>query len=342
MLNIKRNRQQGKETASRKENLQYYYRVAALWYEAKYQAIKLLDWKQLWAEAKEEGEIECFLIAPGVRNEHQDPYSDNEYEKRGYTPREYDMDAYYTWQHQRLMELYALGVGDITMIDKTNPNMKQLQSIHRKLRKYIVDQLDCLLLEPEHQPLLAELNCQVDTDEIELFNELKEINNLPSEDKTYLADLEVKIAHALSELLITLNKKRMNERSDSKYQSDQPHYSSNLFGAPEVEGVETIPLAHAETLMARQYNDSFDKIATVVESQNNDLLVTVASPVKNIKERAKERKLRMYAEAKAWYETNGLRDGEIAGIQVQDCSNPKNKLSRADNNFNIYEKEIPF
>ncbi len=342
MLNIKRNRQQGKETASRKENLQYYYRVAALWYEAKYQAIKLLDWKQLWAEAKEEGEIERFLIAPGVRNEHQDPYSDNEYEKRGYTPREYDMDAYYTWQHQRLLEMYALGVGDITMIDKTNPNMKQLQSLHRKLRKYLVEQLDVLLLEAEHQPLLAELNCQVDLDEIELFNELKEMNNLPSGDKTYLAELEVKITHALSELLITLNKKRMNERSDSKYQNDQDRNSSNSFDVPEVEGVETIPLAHAETLMARQYNDSFENIATVVEGQNNDLSVTVASPVKSIKERAKERKLRMYAEAKAWYETNGLRDGEIAGIQVQDCSNPKNTSSSSDNAPNISKDELPF
>ncbi|WP_155898297.1 hypothetical protein [Allocoleopsis franciscana] len=228
------------------------------------------------------------------------------------------------------------------MIDKTNPNLKQLQSIHRKLRKYIVEQLDVLLLEAEHQPLLAELNCQVDPDEIELFNELKEMNNLASKDKTYLAELEVKIAHALSELLITLNKKRMNERSDSKYQSDQPCNFSNSFDAPEVEGVETIPLAHAETLMARQYNDSFENIATAVESQNHDLSVTVASPVKSIEERAKERKLRMYAEAKAWYETNGLIDGEIAGIQVQDCSNPKNTSSSSDNAPNISKDELPF
>lgn len=342
MLNVKRNRQQGKETASYKENLQYYYRVAALWYEAKYQAIKLLDWKQLWSEAKEEGEIEQFLIAPGVRNEHQNPYSDNEYEKRGYTPREYDMDAYYTWQHQRLLELYALGVGDITMIDKTNPNMKQLQSIHRKLRKYIVDQLDCLLLESEHQPLLTELNCQIETDEIDLFNELNGMTNLSLEDKAYLTELEIKISHALSELLIALNKKRMNERSDNKYQNDQSYYSSNSFNASEVEGVETVPLAHAETLMARQYNDSFENIVAVVENQNNDLSVTVASPTKSIKERAKERKLRMYAEAKAWYDTNGLKGGEITGIQVQNSSNPKNKSSLSDNAPNISKDELPF
>ena len=61
------------------------------------------------------------------------------------------MKAYYGWQHQRLTEIFASGVGDISMIDKQNPDEKQLQDIHKNLRNYIVEQLDILLLEPEHQ-----------------------------------------------------------------------------------------------------------------------------------------------------------------------------------------------
>jgi hypothetical protein len=325
MLNIKRNRQLGQETTQRKENIQYYYRVAALWYEAKAQAIKLLDWKQLWSEAKEEGELDQFLIAPGVRNISQDPYSDNEYDRRGYTPREYDMDAYYQWQHQRLLEMFSSGVGDIQMIDKTNPDIKQLQAIHRRLRKYIVDQLDILLTEPEYQQVIADLNSKIDAEEIQLFNDLREMNNLTPEDKNYLTEIEVKIAHALSELLITLNKKRMNERSEKQRE----------YNAGNTE--EFVPIEHAETLMGREYHDSLDNVIAVVGSQaNTDLNVTVTPVmVKNVQDKGKGRKQKKEAEAKAWLEANKWDTGEIEGVKI---TGSRSNINITD----IPDDEVPF
>ena len=237
MLNVKQNRKLGQELAARKETIQYYYRVAALWYETKSQAIKLLDWKQLWTEAKESGDLEQFLLAPGYRNNDQDPYSDNDIERRGYTPREYDMDAYYEWQVQRLTEEFALGVGDITMCDKTNPNEKQLQNIHRKLRQYMVEQLDILLVAPEHQQMLFELNCQVEPEKLDELIELREenaIKPLNQSDRQYLQELEIEIGHALTELLVALNKKRMDDYKEN----NQPD-------------ADRVPLSYAETERGR-------------------------------------------------------------------------------------------
>ncbi|MEB3219680.1 MAG: DUF4114 domain-containing protein [Nostocales cyanobacterium 94392] len=238
MLNIKKNRQLGQQTSARKETIQYYYRVAALWYETKSQAINLLDWKQLWSEAKEEGELQQFLIAPGYRNEYQNPYADNEGDRRGYTPPEYDMKTYYSWQHQRLTEIFASGIGDISMIDKQNPDEKQLQNIHKNLRNYIVEQLDILLLEPEHQYRLAEIKCNLTSDEIEEWIELDSEDYLSPSEQEYRNELRVKIIYALSELLIVLNQERMNKRNEMKRLEQQ-------------EDFELVNLKHAETLMAR-------------------------------------------------------------------------------------------
>ena len=287
MLNIKKNRQLGQQTSARKETIQYYYRVAALWYETKSQAINLLDWKQLWSEAKEEGELQQFLIAPGYRNEYQNPYADNEGDRRGYTPPEYDMKAYYSWQHQRLTEIFASGVGDISMIDKQNPNEKQLQDIHKNLRNYIVEQLDILLLEPEHQHRLIEIKCNITSDEIEEWIELDSEDYLSTEEQEYRNELRVKIIYALSELLIVLNKERMNKRNELKRLEQQ-------------EELERVNFKHAETLMAR--NTVSQELSDV------DLRRVVSSRTSKLEE------------AKAWAEKNGYdwdgKDSDIENVSV--------------------------
>ncbi|NJL10781.1 MAG: hypothetical protein HC908_13130 [Calothrix sp. SM1_7_51] len=198
----------------------------------------MLDWKQLWAEAREEGELQRFLIAPGHRNEYQDPYSDKEGELRGYTTSEYDMEAYYSWQHQRLTEIFANGVGDISMIDKQNPDEKMLQIIHKKLRGYMVEQLDILLLETEHQYRLLEIKCDITYDEIAEWMELKE-EPLTADIQQYYNELRVKITYALSELLIALNKERMNKRNERKLLEQDAD-------------VELVNLKHAENTYGTQ------------------------------------------------------------------------------------------
>lgn len=287
MLNIKKNRQLGQQTSARKETTQYYYRVAALWYETKSQAINLLDWKQLWTEAKEEGELQQFLIAPGYRNEYQNPYADNEGDRRGYTPPEYDMKAYYSWQHQRLTEIFASGVGDISMIDKQNPDEKQLQNIHKNLRNYIVEQLDILLLKPEHQHRLIEIKCNITNDEIEEWIELDSEDYLSSEEQEYRNELRVKIVYALTELLIVLNKERMNKRNEFKRLEQQ-------------EELERVNLKHAETLMARN--------TVSQELSDADLRRVVSSRTSKLEE------------AKAWAEEHGYdwdgNDSEIENVSV--------------------------
>jgi hypothetical protein len=291
MLNIKKNRQLGQQTSARKETIQYYYRVAALWYETKSQAINLLDWKQLWSEAKEEGELQQFLIAPGYRNEYQNPYADNEGDRRGYTPPEYDMKAYYGWQHQRLTEIFASGVGDISMIDKQNPDEKQLQDIHKNLRNYIVEQLDILLLEPEHQHRLIEIKCNLTSDEIEEWIELDSEDYLSTEEQEYRNELRVKIIYALSELLIVLNKERMNKRNEMKRLEQQ-------------EELERVNLKHAETLMAR--NTVSQELSDV------DLRKVVSSRTSKLEE------------AKAWAEEHGYdwdgKDSDIENVSVVEQS----------------------
>ncbi|BAY87620.1 hypothetical protein NIES267_71440 (plasmid) [Calothrix parasitica NIES-267] len=272
MLNIKKNRQLGQQTSARKETVQYYYRVAALWYETKSQAINLLDWKQLWLEAKEEGELQQFLIAPGYRNEYQNPYADDESMRRGYTPPSYDMKAYYSWQHQRLTEIFASGVGDISMIDKQNPDEKQLQDIHKNLRNYMVEQLDILLLEPEHQHRLIEIKCNINRDEIEEWIEIDSQDYSSSEEKQYRSELRVRITHALSELLIVLNKERMNKRNEMKRLEQQQEW-------------EQVNLKHAETLLARN--------TVSQELSNVDLRRVVSSRTSKLEE------------AKAWAEQHG-------------------------------------
>ncbi|MDY6900201.1 MAG: hypothetical protein SWZ49_19320 [Cyanobacteriota bacterium] len=284
MLNIKNNRQLGKQTSARKETVQYYYRVAALWYEAKSQAINLLDWKQLWSEAKEEGELQQFLIAPGFRNEHQNPYADDESLRRGYTPPSYDMKAYYSWQHQRLTEMFASGVGDISMIDKQDPNEKQLQNIHKNLRDYIVGQLDILLLEPEHQNRLIEINCNLTLDELEEWMELDGEDYLSSEDKHYRNELKVKVTYALSELLILLNKERMNKLNELKRDK-------------QLQELERVNLKHAETLIARN--------TVSQELSDADLRKVVSSRTSKLEE------------AKAWAKENGYDwDGNDSTLNV--------------------------
>ena len=272
MLNIKKNRQLGQQTSARKETVQYYYRVAALWYEAKSQAINLLDWKQLWLEAKEEGELQQFLIAPGYRNEYQNPYADDESMRRGYTPPSYDMKAYYAWQHQRLTEMFASGIGDISMIDKQNPDEKQLQKIHKNLRDYIVGQLDILLLEPEHRNRLIEINCNLTAYEIEEWMELDGEDYFSSEDKHYRNELKVKVTHALSELLIVLNKERMNKLNELKRLEQK-------------EELERVNFKNAETLMARN--------TVSQELSDADLRKVVSSRTSKLEE------------AKAWAKDNG-------------------------------------
>ncbi|MEM7717196.1 MAG: hypothetical protein AAF349_27215 [Cyanobacteria bacterium P01_A01_bin.68] len=287
MLNIKKNRQLGQQTSARKETIQYYYRVAALWYETKSQAINLLDWKQLWSEAKEEGELQQFLIAPGYRNEYQNPYADNEGDRRGYTPPEYDMKAYYSWQHQRLTEIFASGIGDISMIDKQNPDEKQLQDIHKNLRNYIVEQLDILLLEPEHQHRLIEIKCNITSDEIEEWIELDSEDYLSTCEQEYRNELRVKITYALSELLIVLNKERMNKRNEMKRLEQQ-------------EELERVNLKHAETLMVRN--------SVSQELSNTDLRRVVSSRTSKLEE------------AKAWAKEHGYdwdgNDTEIENVSV--------------------------
>ena len=298
MLNIKKNRQLGQQTSARKETIQYYYRVAALWYETKSQAINLLDWKQLWSEAKEEGELQQFLIAPGYRNEYQNPYADDVSDRRGYTPPEYDMKAYYSWQHQRLTEIFASGIGDISMIDKQNPDEKQLQDIHKNLRNYIVEQLDILLLEPEHQHRLIEIKCNITFDEIEEWIELDSEDYLSTSEQEYRNELRVKIIYALSELLIVLNKERMNKRNEMKRLEQQ-------------EELERVNLKHAETLMVRN--------SVSQELSNTDLRRVVSSRTSKLEE------------AKAWAKEHGYHwdgnDTEIENVSVIDekleeyCSN---------------------
>jgi|GEM_PF-4026727 len=287
MLNIKKNRQLGQQTSARKETIQYYYRVAALWYETKSQAINLLDWKQLWSEAREEGELQQFLIAPGYRNENQNPYADDEGDRRGYTPPSYDMKAYYAWQHQRLTEIFASGIGDISMIDKQNPDEKQLQNIHKNLRNYIVEQLDILLLEPEHQYRLAEIKCNLTSDEIEEWIELDSEDYLSPSEQEYRNELRVKIIYALSELLIVLNQERMNKRNEMKRLEQQ-------------EDFELVNLKHAETLMAR--NTVSQELSDV------DLRRIVSSRTSKLEE------------AKAWAKEHGYdwegNDSEIENVSV--------------------------
>lgn len=287
MLNIKKNRQLGQQTSARKETIQYYYRVAALWYETKSQAINLLDWKQLWAEAKEEGELQQFLIAPGYRNEYQNPYADDEGDRRGYTPPEYDMKAYYSWQHQRLTEIFASGIGDISMIDKQNPDEKQLQDIHKNLRDYIVEQLDILLLETENQHRLIEIKCNITSDEIEEWIELDSEDYLSTSEQEYRNELRVKITYALSELLIVLNKERMNKRNEMKRLEQQ-------------EELERVNLKHAETLMVRN--------SVSQELSNTDLRRVVSSRTSKLEE------------AKAWAKEHGYdwdgKDTEIENVSV--------------------------
>ena len=285
MLNIKKNRQLGQQTSARKETVQYYYRVAALWYETKSQAINLLDWKQLWLEAKEEGELQQFLIAPGYRNEYQNPYADDESMRRGYTPPSYDMKAYYSWQHQRLTEIFASGIGDISMIDKQNPDEKQLQDIHKNLRNYMVEQLDILLLEPEHQHRLIEINCNLTSSEIEEWIEIDSQDYSSSEEKQYRSELRVRITHALSELLIVLNKERMNKRNEWKRQEQLKEFSQ-------------VNLKHAENLMAR------NKVSQ--ELSDVDLRRVVSSRTSKLEE------------AKAWAFENGYdwdgNDSEVENV----------------------------
>ena len=287
MLNIKKNRQLGQQTSALKETVQYYYRVAALWYEAKSQAINLLDWKQLWAEAKEEGELQQFLIAPGYRNEYQNPYADDESMRRGYTPPSYDMKAYYAWQHQRLTEMFASGVGDISMIDKQNPDEKQLQKIHKNLRDYIVEQLDILLLEPEHLRKLIEINCNLTLDEIEEWIEIDSEDYLSTSEQDYRNELRVKITYALSELLIVLNKERMNKRNEMKRLEQQQELSQ-------------VNLKHAETLLARN--------TVSQELSNVDLRRVVSSRTSKLEE------------AKAWAKEHGYdwdgNDTEIENVWI--------------------------
>ncbi|WP_414622816.1 hypothetical protein [Calothrix sp. CCY 0018] len=287
MLNIKKNRQLGQQTSARKETIQYYYRVAALWYETKSQAINLLDWKQLWSEAREEGELQQFLIAPGYRNENQNPYADDEGDRRGYTPPSYDMKAYYAWQHQRLTEIFASGIGDISMIDKQNPDEKQLQNIHKNLRDYIIEQLDILLLEPEHQHRLAEIKCNLTSDEIEEWIELDSEDYLSPEEQEYRNELRVKIIYALSELLIVLNKERMNKRNEMKRLEQQ-------------EDFELVNLKHAETLMARN--------TVSQELSDIDLRRIVSSRTSKLEE------------AKAWAQEHGYdwegNDSDIENVSV--------------------------
>ncbi|NJO29008.1 MAG: hypothetical protein HC874_16755 [Richelia sp. SL_2_1] len=287
MLNIKKNRQLGQQTSARKETIQYFYRVAALWYETKSQAINLLDWKQLWSEAREEGELQQFLIAPGYRNENQNPYADDEGDRRGYTPPSYDMKAYYAWQQQRLTEIFASGIGDISMIDKQNPDEKQLQNIHKNLRDYIIEQLDILLLEPEHQHRLAEIKCNLTSDEIEEWIELDSEDYLSPEEQEYRNELRVKIIYALSELLIVLNQERMNKRNEMKRLEQQ-------------EDFELVNLKHAETLMAR--NTVSQELSDV------DLRRIVSSRTSKLEE------------AKAWAEEHGYdwdgNDSDIENVSV--------------------------
>ncbi|NJO59351.1 MAG: hypothetical protein HC836_13870 [Richelia sp. RM2_1_2] len=286
MLNIKKNRQLGQQTSARKETIQYYYRVAALWYETKSQAINLLDWKQLWSEAKEEGELQQFLIAPGYRNEYQNPYADDESLRRGYTPPSYDMKAYYAWQHQRLTEMFAFGVGDISMIDKQNPDEKQLQNIHKNLRDYIVEQLDILLLEPENQNRLIEINCNLTSSEMEEWMELDSEDYLSSEDKHYRNELRVKVTYALGELLIVLNKERMNKLNELKRLEQQEQF-------------ERVNLKHAETLMARN--------TVSQELSDADLRKVVSSRTSKLEE------------AKAWAKENGY-DWDGNGSEIENFS----------------------
>ncbi|MEO0687365.1 MAG: hypothetical protein AAFY76_20530, partial [Cyanobacteria bacterium J06649_11] len=258
-----------------------------LWFETKSQAINLLDWKQLWSEAKEEGELQQFLIAPGYRNEYQNPYADNESMRRGYTPPEYDMKAYYSWQHQRLTEIFASGIGDISMIDKQNPDEKQLQDIHKNLRNYIVEQLDILLLEPEHQHRLIEIKCNITSDEIEEWIELDSEDYLSTSEQEYRNELRVKITYALSELLIVLNKERMNKRNEMKRLEQQ-------------EELERVNLKHAETLMVRN--------SVSQELSNTDLRRVVSYRTSKLEE------------AKAWAKENGYdwdgNDSEIENVSV--------------------------
>ena len=291
MLNIKKNRQLGQQTSARKETVQYYYRIAALWHETKSQAMNLLDWKQLWLEAKEEGELHQFLIAPGYRNEYQNPYADDESMRRGYTPPEYDMKAYYSWQHQRLTEIFASGIGDISMIDKQNPDEKQLQDIHKNLRNYIVEQLDILLLEPEHQHRLIEIKCNINRDEIEEWIEIDSQDYSSSEEKQYRSELRVRITHALSELLIVLNKERMNKRNEWKRQE-------------QLQELSRVNLNHAETLMASN--------CVSQELSNADLRKVVSSRTSKIEE------------AKAWAEEHGYdwdgNDSEVENAVINESS----------------------
>ncbi|MEO0687309.1 MAG: hypothetical protein AAFY76_20220, partial [Cyanobacteria bacterium J06649_11] len=232
----------------------------------------LLDWKQLWAEAKEEGELQQFLLAPGFRNEYQNPYADDESLRRGYTPPSYDMKAYYAWQHQRLTEMFASGIGDISMIDKQNPDEKQLQKIHKNLRDYIVGQLDILLLEPEHRNRLIEINCNLTAYEIEEWMELDGEDYLSSEDKHYRNELKVKVTHALSELLIVLNKERMNKLNELKR-------------LEQLQELERVNFKHAETLMVRN--------TVSQELSDADLRKVVSSRTSKLEE------------AKAWAKDNG-------------------------------------
>ncbi|NJO65514.1 MAG: hypothetical protein HC836_47695, partial [Richelia sp. RM2_1_2] len=141
--------------------------------------------------------------------------------------------------------------------------------------------------EPEHQYRLAEIKCNLTSDEIEEWIELDSEDYLSPSEQEYRNEFRVKIIYALSELLIVLNKERMNKRNEMKRLEQQ-------------EDFELVNLKHAETLMAR--NTVSQELSDV------DLRRIVSSRTSKIEE------------AKAWAEEHGYdwdgNDSDIENVSV--------------------------